>query len=105
MLGKPLQQSENGNTCVQSSYPDKIKRCDDPQLIKRWSQTYFELSRADLGNSMGIILKHFLILHLRKQQTYQYILLYNQKLSEALLLRVMYHHTSKSPKCVFSLIF
>jgi hypothetical protein len=41
----PLQQSEKGNTCVRSPYPNKYKRCDDPQLITRWSQTCSEASQ------------------------------------------------------------
>jgi hypothetical protein len=39
----PLQQFENGSTCVQSPYPNKFKRCDDLQLITRCSQTCSEL--------------------------------------------------------------
>jgi hypothetical protein len=42
-IEQKLQQSENGDTCVQSPYPNKFKRCNDLQLITRLSQTCSEL--------------------------------------------------------------
>jgi hypothetical protein len=38
-----ILQNKPYNNCVLSSYPNKFKRCDDPQLITRWSKTCSEL--------------------------------------------------------------
>jgi hypothetical protein len=37
----PLQQSENGNTCVQSPYPNKLKKCDDPPADNKMVTSLF----------------------------------------------------------------